>query len=241
MEKKALVILSGGQDSTTCLYWAKKHFYEVHAITFSYGQRNDREINASKIVGQMAGVASHEFLEIEQAIKDIGPLTNKTAELNTYQNISEIPKGVKLPTFVPGRNSIFLTIAANRAWNLGIRDLVTGICPGSNPDSTVLFLQTMQATLTAGMGETFEIHAPLKAMSKAEIVKFSSTLEGCWDALAYTHTAYDGLYPPTGNDQASLLRAKGFEEAGLPDPLVVRAWKEGLMALPETSNYNSLR
>ena len=93
MEKKALVILSGGQDSTTCLYWAKKYFQEVHAITFSYGQRNDREINAAKIVGEMASVFSHEFLEIGQAIKDMGPLTKKQnlthiRILKKYQRVS---------------------------------------------------------------------------------------------------------------------------------------------------------
>ena len=85
------------------------------------------------------------------------------------------------------------------------------------------------------------IRAPLMNMSKAESVKHAMTLPGCMDALAYSHTSYDGKYPPTDMNHSNVLRAKGFEEAGVPDPLVVRAWNDRLMELPNTANYDKLR
>lgn len=84
-----------------------------------------------------------------------------------------------------------------------------------------------------------QIHTPLMHMSKADTVDLALQLPGCYAALAHTHTAYDGQYPPTGHDHATLLRAKGFEEAGWPDPLVMRAHAEGVMALPKTPNYSN--
>jgi 7-cyano-7-deazaguanine synthase len=87
----------------------------------------------------------------------------------------------------------------------------------------------------------FRIDTPLIFKTKAETVKLANSLPGCMDALAYSHTAYSGEYPPITQDHATVLRAHGFEEAGLPDPLIVRAWREGLMPLPQTPNYASLR
>ena len=98
----------------------------------------------------------------------------------------------------------------------------------------------MQAALTAGMGEDFRIHTPLMDLSKAESIKLADKLPGCMEALGYTTTSYAGDYPPLDNNHATVLRAKGFEEAGVPDPLIVRAWREGLMELPKTSNYNKI-
>ncbi|MEL7089041.1 MAG: 7-cyano-7-deazaguanine synthase, partial [Planctomycetota bacterium] len=103
-----------------------------------------------------------------------------------------------------------------------------------------VFIDAMEDAIEKSMGfdtGEFRIHTPLMNLTKAETVHMAYEIPGCWDALAYSHTSYDGAYPPTGKDHATLLRAKGFFEAGLPDPLVLRAHREGLMALPETSNY----
>lgn len=247
---KALVILSGGQDSTTCLYWAKERFDEVHAITFDYGQRHQRELQAAATVAQLAGVASHETLEVGPILQGTSPLTNPNEELEQYADHTSLPGGLE-KTFVPMRNQLFITLAANHAYVRGITNLVTGVCQedfGGYPDCRNVFIKALELACNLGTftGEdgavgNLQIHTPLMFLTKAESVHLAMQLEDCMEALAYSHTAYDGAYPPVGHDHATLLRAKGFEEAGVPDPLVVRAYHEGLMDLPDTPNYDEVR
>jgi 7-cyano-7-deazaguanine synthase len=245
----ALVVLSGGQDSTTCLYWAKKHFVEVHALTFDYNQRHRREIEAAQKVGRLAGVASHEVLELGPILKGRSPLTNPDETLELYDNYQQMDKvigdRVEL-TFVPMRNALFLTLAANRAIVKGIMDVVTGVCQQDNanyPDCREEFIDAQVQTINRALGikGQFRIHTPLMHLTKAQSIKMAQSMFGCYDALAWTHTAYDGNYPPTSKDHANTLRAQGFLEAGVPDPLVVRAWQDGLMELPTTRNYENIR
>lgn len=253
MKKSALVILSGGQDSTTCLFWAKNNFDEVHAVTFDYGQRHSIEIEAARTVATMAGVSSHEVISIPGILKSTSPLTSSN-ELDRYESAEamEAEVGNRIEkTFVPMRNSLFFVIAMNRAVALGCEHLVTGICEEDNanyPDCTSAFRDLFErmanqslGTLESGWFEDrtrYTLHAPLLAKTKAATVLMAHELPGCWDALAYTHTSYDGKYPPTDMNHSNVLRAQGFERAGLPDPLVVRAWREGLMELPTTENYS---
>lgn len=244
---KALVVLSGGQDSTTCLFWACNRFEEVHAITYYYGQRHDIELESAKKVFSLAKekypekVKTHEFLDVEEAIKDNSAMTDTNQRLNEY-DVDEVGAiaGIQT-TYVPGRNILFLTIAANRAWKLGARNLVTGICQDENggyPDVTASFAQAMQTVLTAGMGDAFYVHTPLMHLSKAESVDLALSIPGCYYALAFTTTAYSGEFPPKTRDHATVLREKGFVEAGVPDPLYIRARKEHPdFVLPQTVNY----
>lgn len=246
MIRKCLVILSGGQDSTTCLYWAKQNFDEVHAVTYDYGQRHAIEIESAKWVANDAKV--HHYLQhVGKLLVGSSPLVNPTKELEQYADMHSLPGGLE-KTFVPGRNLLFLTLAANLAYSLGIVDIVTGVCEedsGGYPDCRQDFITATEHALRKGLSysgydkfELLAIHTPLMYLSKAQTVLMAKDLgEQCWNALAHTHTAYDGAYPPVGNDHATLLRAKGFFEAGLPDPLVMRACEEGLMELPLTSNY----
>ncbi len=247
---KALVILSGGQDSTTCLFWAKQQFSEVHALTFDYNQRHHREIKAAEKVAQLARVASHEILELGPVLKGRSPLTNPIEQLETYDNYQQMDKviGDRIElTFVPMRNALFLTLAANRAMVLDCYDIVTGVCQQDNanyPDCRQDFILQQEATINEALGfhsGEFKIHTPLMTLTKAVSIQLAKKIPGCYEALAWTHTAYDGGYPPTSKDHANTLRAQGFLEAGEPDPLVVRAWREGLMPLPETPNYDGLR
>lgn len=249
LESKCLVVLSGGQDSTTCLFWAKDRYDVVHAVTFDYGQRHRIEIEAAKRVAKMAGVASHEIIEFPQILKSTSPLVSGTP-LEQYSDPEQmaqvIGNRVEL-TFVPLRNTMFLTVAANRAVALGCYDIITGICQEDNanyPDCTEQYRQDFEVMLNQSLGcqpLNYQIIAPLMYLDKAESVRLATTLEGCMEALAYSHTSYDGKYPPTDMNHSNVLRADGFHKAGESDPLVVRAWKEGLMALPATSNYDGLR
>jgi 7-cyano-7-deazaguanine synthase len=249
---KAVVVLSGGQDSTTCLYWAIEQGYDVHTVTFDYRQKHRREIESAMLIASMAGIAN-EKVELVQLganiLEGTSPLVNRNERLEQYKDHRSLPGGLE-KTFVPMRNQLFLTVAANRAYCLGASILITGVCEedyGGYPDCRRIFIDSLEDTINFGtygevddtgttMGE-FQILTPLMSLTKAKTVQLAMELPGCYRALAFSHTAYDGQYPPTGKDHASLLRAKGFEEAGVPDPLVLRAVNEKMMEWPDTPNY----
>lgn len=233
---KAIVVLSGGQDSTTCLFWAKQHFDEVHAITFDYDQRHRLEIEAARTVADMAGVVSHEVIAVPNCLKSHSPLTSENA-LETYDNFESMDATIgdrRELTFVPMRNALFLTIAANRAEALGITNIVTGVCAMDNAnydDCRVSFIQATEDYINKALGHDHRgtapitIHVPLIDLSKAESIHLAAEV-GALEALAYSHTCYSGEYPPCGKCHACVLRAHGFEEAGIPDPLLERAHAE---------------
>ena len=243
-----LVVLSGGQDSTICLYWAKQNFEHVHSITFDYGQRHRIEIKSAQKIAALAGVESHQLVTVDKILRSRSPLTSKDEQLTQYQSFTEMERlvGSKVETtFVPMRNAFFLTIAANYALQLDCFDVVTGVCEEDNanyPDCRSEFITQQQQTVNLALGiDNFTIHTPLMFLRKSESIRLAMDMDGCMDALAYSHTAYDGQYPPVGHDHATILRAEGFLEADVPDPLVVRAWREGLMPLPETHNYVGIK
>jgi 7-cyano-7-deazaguanine synthase len=247
--RKALVVLSGGQDSTTCLFLAKQEYDEVHAITFNYGQRHSIEIEAAAKVAAMAGVASHIFVDVPSCLQSSSPLTSDN-DLEQYENAEQMEKIIgdrRELTFVPMRNSLFMVIAANRAEVVGAKTIVTGVCQmdGANySDCTYAFVLSAEEFVNVSLGNKrleegwIDVRAPLLLLSKAETVRLAHDTPGCWSALAHTHTSYDGKYPPVDMNHANVLRAKGFELSDLPDPLVLRAVSEGLMELPTTSNYD---
>ncbi len=253
---KALVVLSGGQDSTTCLFWAIKQYgvENVHAVTFDYGQRHIRELDAARRIARLAGIAErHETIVVGNILRSTSPLVSD-ATLEQYRDHGSLPGGLE-KTFVPMRNTLFLTIAANRAYELRSFNIVTGVCQedfGGYPDCRLVFIEALEDAFNHSINEhdapltsmkpRFSIDTPLMNLTKAETCQMAKDLgDDCWGALAYSHTAYDGAYPPTGHDHATLLRAKGFEEAGLPDPLILRAVSEGLMELPQSANYEGVR
>lgn len=231
---RALVILSGGQDSTTSLFWALQAYKEVHAITFDYNQRHSAEIEAAKKIAGMAKVLSHEVIVLGPVLKGSSPLVNKEQEVEHYDTVADLPGGVE-PTFVPARNILFLAVAANRAAVLGCNHIVMGVCEadfGGYYDCRDKFIQRMADAISEGLdGKKLsrEIVTPLMWLKKAETVKMAQELPGCMEALAYSHTCYDGQYPPNPHNHASLLRARGFHDAGVADPLIVRAKKENLL------------
>jgi len=217
MDGKALVVFSGGQDSTTCLYWALKNFAEVETITFDYGQRHLIELEAVKKIASLAKVPS--IILKESALAQLGG-NSLTADMP----IEESQNGAPPNTFVPGRNIIFLTLAAAYAYQRGISNLVTGVCQtdfSGYPDCRRNTMDALEQTLTLGMDREFKIHTPLMWLTKAQTVDLAVEV-GALEALAYSHTCYNGTLPPCGTCPACILRAKGFAEAKVADPLIER-------------------
>lgn len=248
MTQKFLVVLSGGQDSTTCLHWAlslTRREY-IRAVTFDYGQRHSREINAARLVAHHADV-EHEIVTLGAGIlKGTSPLVSD-APLETYASADVLPGGLE-KTFVPMRNQLFLTIAANRAYVAGCNNIVTGVCEadsGGYPDCRRDFIDAFAeasslGTFTGddGAPDSLLVHTPLMRLSKADSVRLAVDLGfEAYYALALTHTAYDGAFPPVSKDHANLLRERGFRDAGVPDPLVLLAVFHGLMPMPEEGCY----
>ena len=214
--KKSLVVLSGGQDSTTCLYWALNKFQEVLTITFDYGQRHRVELDAAKKIAQIAGVPN-EIFPINTFEKLGGNSLTGKADVESTTSDGEFPN-----TFVPGRNLIFLTFAAAYAYQKGIKDIVAGVCQtdySGYPDCRQNTIEALQVAVNLGMEYQVKIHTPLMWMTKAETVHFAKEV-GALEALAWSHTCYNGKVPPCGNCPACTLRAKGFKEAGVKDPLI---------------------
>jgi 7-cyano-7-deazaguanine synthase len=220
MDGKALVVFSGGQDSTTCLYWALKNFAEVETITFDYGQRHLIELEAVKKITALAKV--HSVILKESALAQLGG-NSLTADMP----IEESQNGAPPNTFVPGRNIIFLTLAAAYAYQRGVSNLVTGVCQtdfSGYPDCRRNTIDSLEQTLTLGMDREFKIHTPLMWLTKAQTVDLAVEV-GALEALAYSHTCYNGTLPPCGECPACKLRAKGFAEAKVADPLIERCRK----------------
>ena len=218
MPERAAVVLSGGQDSTTCLYWALDRFgpENVETVTFDYGQRHRIELECAVRVAAHASVP-HTVLPID-TFTALGGNSLTDEDIAVSDDRQE-----GLPTsFVPGRNLVFLTMAAAWCWPRRIRHLVTGVAQtdySGYPDCRRETIEALQQTLRLGMELDFEIHTPLMDLSKAETVKLAESL-GALPALALSHTCYRGQRPPCGACDACRLRARGFAEAGIADPLL---------------------
>jgi len=216
----AVVLLSGGQDSTTCLYWAKGRFERLYALTFDYGQRHRLELEAARTIARMAGVAAHRILKISELAELGGSALLEDMPIQERGGRDNLPN-----TFVPGRNLLFLVLAAAWAYQLECHDVVGGMCQtdySGYPDCRRATIDALERAIELGMEWTIRIHTPLMFLTKAQSVRLAQEV-GALDALAYSHTCYEGRFPPCGVCPACRLRAKGFEEAGIEDPLLTRA------------------
>lgn len=219
----ALVIFSGGQDSTTCLYWAKQRFQSVQALTFDYGQRHRLELESAKTIAKMAGV-EQEVIDLGKVFAGLSPLTDLTKPVEAYDDVDNLPQGIAT-SFVPGRNILFLSVAANRAYVLGCDTVVIGVAQqdfGGYPDCRLDFIEKMQLALASGLDAPLAIATPLMNLTKKDTVLLAQSLPGCLEALAFSTTCYNGESPPCGRCNSCLLRAKGFDQAGIKDPLLAR-------------------
>lgn len=222
-DKKILVLLSGGQDSTTCLYWARENFNVVTALIIDYGQRHRIEIQSAKKIAKLAKVPF-----IEQKISLFSDIKNSLLLHEPGSGHIEYnhPRHPDLPaSFVPGRNIFFILTAIIIAEKREINNLVTGVCQtdySGYPDCRRPVINALENLSDIGIEHKIKIHTPLMDLTKKETVELAFFLPGCWEALAYSHTCYEGQYPPCGKCPSCLLRTRGFEEAKRYDPIFSR-------------------
>ena len=208
--KKAVVIFSGGQDSTTCLFQAISQFDQVHCITFDYQQRHKQEIEvAKKIVSSLDGVY-HKIL-------DVGVLNALAISSLTRDNIavSHELSAKGLPnSFVPGRNILFLTLASIYAYQINADTLITGVCEtdfSGYPDCRHEFIQSMQSALSLGLGEPLKVQTPLMWLDKAQTWALADKLGKLDFIKENTLTCYNGIVGEgCGDCPACLLRKEGL-------------------------------
>lgn len=226
MSRTAVVLLSGGQDSTTCLFWAKRRFDKLTALSFDYGQRHSTELGAACSIAKLAEV-EHVVLPLNVlAALGSSALVNHAEALTAGGGFEDEAAPGGLPSsFVPGRNLLFLTVAAALAVKQGAKDIVAGVCQtdySGYPDCRRMFIDAAQRALTLAMPSSagpLVIHTPLMDLSKAETVVLARRMGiDCWAALGRSVTCYEGRRPGCGDCPACVLRSRGFKEAGLSDP-----------------------
>lgn len=210
-EEKALVVFSGGQDSTTCLFWAREHFAEVSALSFVYGQKHAREVELAREIARKAHV-DFDCMDVS-FISRLGSnsLTDTSIEMDREKPAAGPPN-----TFVPGRNLFFLSIAAVYAREHGIRHLVTGVSQtdfSGYPDCRDSFVKSLNVTLNLAMEEQFVIHTPLMWIDKCETWALADRL-GVLDLVRKdTLTCYNGIQGDgCGHCPACRLRREGLEK-----------------------------
>lgn len=220
MMEEALVVFSGGQDSTTCLYWALSKFQKVYTVTFDYGQRHRIELESAQKIAEMADV-TYQILPINT----FNALGGNALTSNQQEVASELQENNLPNTFVPGRNLIFMTFAAAYAYQRNIKHLVTGVCEtdySGYPDCRNNTIKSLELSINLGMESKLEIHTPLMWLTKAQTVNLAQEC-GAMEALAWSHTCYNGQFPPCGSCPACEIRQRGFDEAKVVDPLITRA------------------
>ncbi|MNH80046.1 7-cyano-7-deazaguanine synthase [compost metagenome] len=207
--EKAVVVFSGGQDSTTCLFWALKHFAEVETVTFNYGQRHSLEIECAKQIADELGV--------KNTVLDMSLLNQLAPNALTRDDIEITQEDGSLPsTFVEGRNHLFLSFAAVLAKTSGARHLITGVCEtdfSGYPDCRDTFVKSLNVTLNLAMDYNFVIHTPLMWLDKAETWALADEL-GAFDFVREkTLTCYNGVVGHgCGECPACKLRQAGLDK-----------------------------
>jgi 7-cyano-7-deazaguanine synthase len=224
--RKAVCLLSGGLDSSTCLGVARREGYECYALAFDYGQRHRIELEAATRVAKVFGVRKMRIVKIDMRAFGASALTSDL-EVPKTRSAAEIQAGIPI-TYVPARNTIFLAFALAWAEVLECSDIFIGVNAidySGYPDCRPEFIQAFErmanlATKAGVEGRTaIQIHTPLIKLSKADIVRLGTEVGV---DFALTHSCYDPDPDgrPCGHCDSCLLRRKGFDEAGVRDPLV---------------------
>lgn len=220
----AIVLLSGGLDSSTVLALAAEQGFALHAISFRYGQRHARELEAARALAQYFGAREHKVVDIDLTLFGGSALTAPEIDVPLARSEEQIGSGIPV-TYVPARNLIFLSLATAYAEVVGANDTFLGInvydysgYPDCRPEFLESFARTANLATKAGTadGRTLRYHAPLIQMTKADIVREGTRLGVPWEL---TWSCYLGGATACGACDSCQLRLKGFAEAGLTDPL----------------------
>ena len=217
--KKAVVLLSGGLDSAVALYLAKSQNFELHALSFDYGQRHSRELDAAKAIAKKAGAKEHQVVTLKLDKWGGSSLTDSAMELEDGDvNRDDIPV-----TYVPARNMVFLSVAASLAEAIGAQDIFIGVSEvdySGYVDCRQEFIDSMEKAINMGtvMGaeknQPIKIHAPFVDKTKAQEIQLGEELGV---DFGLTWSCYRGGEKPCGTCDSCLLRAKAFAEAGFVD------------------------
>jgi 7-cyano-7-deazaguanine synthase len=221
--KKAVCLLSGGLDSCVTTYIAKSKGYEVFTLSFNYGQRHKKEIECTKKIAELVKAKKHMIFNIDLNKFGGSSLVNKKLEPEINRKIDEI--GKKIPsTYVPARNTVFLSIALAYAETIDADAIFIGVTAtdySGYPDCRPEYIEAFQkivnlATKKSIEGNSIQIKTPLLLLSKAEIIKKGKKLDVPFDK---TWSCYLGKKIACGRCDSCILRLKGFKEAGLKDPI----------------------
>lgn len=219
---KAIVLLSGGLDSSVALYLAKSKRFELYALSFDYGQRHGRELQSAREIASKAGVKEHHIINMRLDSWGGSSLTDKDIEMekgNVDRN--DIPV-----TYVPARNMVFLSTAASYAEAIGARDIFIGVSQvdySGYVDCRKKFIDSMQSTINLGTvcgaeeNDPITIHAPFINKQKSDEIRLGIELGV---DFSLTWSCYKGGEKPCGTCDSCLLREKAFKEAGINDPLI---------------------
>lgn len=217
----AVVLLSGGLDSTTCLAVARSRGFDAHTLTVKYGQLHQVELEAAARVAAALGAKEHRIVAVDLAPLASSALTTKTIAVPKDRPIEEIGAPGDVPsTYVPARNTVLMSLALAWAESLGARDIFLGVNvldASGYPDCRPAFVQAFEALAqVATRGGGFHVHAPLIELTKAQIIELGRSLGVDY---ALTHSCYDPVDDRAcGRCDACVLRKKGFAEAGGGDP-----------------------
>ena len=206
---KAIVVFSGGQDSTTCLFWAKKNFKEVVAVSFDYNQKHIAELECAKDIAAELGV-EHHILDMK-LLAQLAPNALTRSDIEIKQGEDGAPPN----TFVDGRNMLFLTFAAVLAKQLDAPHIITGVCEtdfSGYPDCRDIFIKSLNVTLNLAMDYQFVIHTPIMWIDKAETWKLADELAALDFIREKTLTCYNGIIGEgCGGCPACILRKRGLD------------------------------
>ena len=213
---KALIVFSGGQDSTTCLGWAKNNYQEIEAVSFFYNQKHSIELEKAKKICKIINI-KHHLIDVSFFSEIVNSALTSNGNVNeNHQENQNLPA-----SFVPNRNALFITIAHSLAQKIKAQNLITGTCQtdySGYPDCRREFIDRIEESLNLGSDSNIKIITPLMYLTKAETFKLAEE-NNCLDlVLNYSHTCYNGLQIKNdwgfgcGECPACILRKKGFYE-----------------------------